>query len=122
MLEEEDYEKKVSESGGYFLSLLRDLKKKHREIGDVDGLGLALRVEICKSDSITPDRELTEKMFLEGLKGTLSYQGSKYGLILDIGGYYKNVFTLAPSLHITRDEMDMAVELLDQLISRCKRA
>ncbi len=120
MLEEEDYEKKVSESGGYFLSLLRDLKKKHPEIGDVDGLGLALRVEICKSDRITPDRELTEKMFLEGLKGTLTYKGLKYGLILDIGGYYKNVFTLAPSLHISQAETEMAVELLDQLISKCK--
>ncbi len=122
MLEEEDYEKKVSETGSYLISMLKDIQRKHREIGDVDGLGLAIRVEICASDGFTPDRELTEKMFLEGLKGTLSYQGSKYGLILDIGGYYKNVFTLAPSLHITRDEMDMAVELLDQLISRCKRA
>jgi 4-aminobutyrate aminotransferase/(S)-3-amino-2-methylpropionate transaminase len=120
MLEEEDYEKKVSESGSHFLSLLRDLQKKHPEIGDVDGLGLTLRVEICKSDSFTPDRELTEKMFLEGLKGTLSYKGSKYGLILDIGGYYKNVFTLAPSLHITKSEMEMAVALFDQLISKCK--
>jgi 4-aminobutyrate aminotransferase / (S)-3-amino-2-methylpropionate transaminase / 5-aminovalerate transaminase len=122
MLDEEDYEKKVSESGTYFLSLLQDLKKKHREIGDVDGLGLAFRVEICKSDSFTPDRELAEKMFLEGLKGTLSHKGSKYGLVLDIGGYYKNVFTLAPSLHITRGEMEMAVELFDQLISKCKKA
>ena len=121
MLEEENYEKKVSESGGYFLSLLRDLKKRHPEIGDVDGLGLALRVEICKSDSITPDRELTEKMFLEGLKGMLHYKGSKCGLILDIGGYYKNVFTLAPSLHISRGEIEMAVELFEQLINKCKK-
>jgi 4-aminobutyrate aminotransferase/(S)-3-amino-2-methylpropionate transaminase len=121
MLEEEDYEKKVAQSGDYFLSLLRDLKKKHGEIGDVDGLGLALRVEICKSDGFTPDRELTEKMFLEGLKGGLNYNGSKYGLILDIGGYYKNVFTLVPSLHITRAEMEMAVDLLDQLIRTCKK-
>ena len=66
--------RKCQKAESYFLSLLRDLKKKHREIGDVDGLGLALRVEICKSDSFTPDRELTEKMFLEGLKGTLSYK------------------------------------------------
>jgi 4-aminobutyrate aminotransferase-like enzyme len=121
MLEEEDYEKKVSESGWYFLSLLKDLQKTHREIGDVDGLGLALRVEICASDSFTPDRELTEKIFLEGLKGTLNHKGSKHGLVLDIGGYYKNVFTLAPSLHITKGEIDMAVELLDQLISKCKK-
>jgi 4-aminobutyrate aminotransferase/(S)-3-amino-2-methylpropionate transaminase len=122
MLEEEDYEKRVAESGAYFLSLLRDLKKKHREIGDVDGLGLALRIEICKADGFTPDRELADKIFLEGLKGTLSYQGLPYGLVLDIGGYYKNVFTLAPSLHITRGEMEMAVELLDQLLNTCKKA
>jgi 4-aminobutyrate aminotransferase / (S)-3-amino-2-methylpropionate transaminase / 5-aminovalerate transaminase len=121
MVEEEDYEKKVSESGKYFLSLLKDLMKKHREIGDVDGLGLALRIEICKPDGFTPDRELTDKMFLEGLKGTLSYRGTSYGLVLDIGGYYKNVFTLAPSLHITKPEMEMAVELFDQLIVKCKR-
>jgi 4-aminobutyrate aminotransferase-like enzyme len=121
MLEEKNYEKEVVDRGQYFLSLLKDLKKKHREIGDVDGLGLTLRVEICASDSFTPNRELTEKIFLEGLKGTLSYKGSKYGLILDIGGYYKNVFTLAPSLYITKSEMDMAVELLDQLIRRCKK-
>ncbi len=121
MLEEENYEKKVSESGSYFLSLLRDLKKRQGEIGDVDGTGLALRVEICKSDGFTPDRELTEKMFLEGLKGTLNYRGSKCGLILDIGGYHKNVFTLAPSLHISRGEIDMAVELLEQLMNKCKR-
>ena len=122
MLEEENYERKVSESGGYFLSLLRDLKKRHPEIGDVDGLGLALRVEICKSDSFTPDRDLTEKMFLEGLKGTLDYKGSKCGLILDIGGYYKNVFTFAPSLHITRGEIEMGVELFEQLMNKCKKS
>ncbi len=122
MLEEGNYEKKVSETGSYFLSLLRDLKKRHREIGDVDGLGLALRVEICKSDSFTPDRELTERIFLEGLKGSLSYKGSRCGLILDIGGYYKNVFTLAPSLHITRGEIEMAVELFEQLMNKCKEA
>jgi 4-aminobutyrate aminotransferase/(S)-3-amino-2-methylpropionate transaminase len=121
MVEEEDYEKKVSESGKYFLSLLKDLQKKHREIGDVDGLGLALRVEICKPDGFTPDRELTDRMFLEGLKGSLSYRGKSHGLVLDIGGYYKNVFTLAPSLYITRPEMDMAVELFDQLIGKCNK-
>ena len=27
--------------------------------------------------------------------------GSKIGLVLDVGGYYKNVITLAPSLHIS---------------------
>jgi len=38
-----------------------------------------------------------------GLSGTLTAGGKKRGLILDVGGYYKNVFTLAPSLYITED-------------------
>ena len=38
----------------------------------------------------------------EGLKGDLEVDGRKYGLVLDIGGYYKNVVTLAPSLHISQ--------------------
>ncbi len=42
----------------------------------------------------------------------------KYGLVLDIGGYYKNVITLAPSLHISYEEIDLSLELLDQLFAR----
>jgi hypothetical protein len=43
------------------------------------------------------------------------------GLVLDIGGYYKNVVTLAPSLEITYPEMDLAHDLLDLLITECKK-
>jgi len=39
--------------------------------------------------------------------------------VLDVGGYYKNVFTLAPALTITQPEMDLALDLLDQLFKRC---
>ena len=45
-----DYEKKVMESGAYFLAGLRRLQERHPEIGDVDGLGLALRMEMCEAD------------------------------------------------------------------------
>jgi 4-aminobutyrate aminotransferase-like enzyme len=40
---------------------------------------------------------------------------------LDVGGYYKNVITFAPSLEISRSEIDQAMELLDQLIIRAKK-
>ena len=121
MLEEEDHEKLVNEKGAYFLTGLRELQRRHRDvIGDVDGLGLALRIEICKEDGITPDRELADRVFAEGLKGNLEVRGRKYGLVLDVGGYYKNVFTLAPAFTITREEMDLALELLEQLFRRCR--
>ncbi|MBX9722258.1 MAG: aminotransferase class III-fold pyridoxal phosphate-dependent enzyme, partial [Candidatus Obscuribacterales bacterium] len=121
ILEEGGYEKSVPEKGKYFLEIIRDLQKKHKEIGDTDGLGLALRMEMCEADSYTPSRRLADMMFQRGLEGNLSYAGKKMGLILDIGGYFKNVITLAPSLEITNREMDMAHDLLDQLITSCKK-
>ena len=80
---------------------------------------MALRVEICRPDGHEPDRELTDLIFAEGMKGDLDARGRRTGLVLDIGGYYKNVFTLAPCFDMTEGEIDLAVELLEQLIRRC---
>lgn len=121
MLAEKDYEKQVMESGAYFLEGLKTLQNRHPEIGDVDGLGLALRAELCEADGFTPNKALLDKMVDIGLSGTLEYKGQKTGLVLDVGGYYKNVITFAPSLEISRSEIDQAIELLDQLIVRAKR-
>ena len=98
---EGNYGDMVLAKGEYFLDLLRDLASKHPEIGDVDGLGLALRMEMCERDGFTPNRALADRMFQRGLEGNLSVRGRRLGLVLDIGGYYKNVVTLAPSLEIT---------------------
>jgi len=118
--EDEDIEKKVVERGKKYLAMLNKLKKKHKEIGDVSGLGLTLRIEVCQEDGYTPNRELTDRMFQEGLAGNLEYKGKKYGLVLDVGGYYKNIFTIAPSFYVTDNEIQMAYEFLDFLFTRCK--
>jgi 4-aminobutyrate aminotransferase/(S)-3-amino-2-methylpropionate transaminase len=120
MTAEIDYGKQVRESGAYFLDGLRDLQKRHPEIGDVDGLGLALRAEICTEDGFTPNRALLDKMVDIGLSGDLDFEGHKAGLVLDVGGYYKNVITFAPSLEISRKEIDQAMVLLEQLLVRAK--
>ena len=44
-----------------------------------------------------------------------------YGLVLDVGGYHKNVITLAPNLLISHEEIDLALALLDQLLIRAAR-
>lgn len=121
MTQETDYETMVTEKGEYFLEGLRELQKRHKEIGDVDGLGLALRAEICTDDGFTPNKALLDKMVDIGLAGDLDWKGKKMGLVLDVGGYYKNVITLAPSLHISTAEIDQGLELLDQLITRAKK-
>jgi 4-aminobutyrate aminotransferase / (S)-3-amino-2-methylpropionate transaminase / 5-aminovalerate transaminase len=121
MLEETDYESMCFSKGAYFLEGLQNLKKRHSIIGDVDGLGMALRMEICGTDGFTPDKAMTDRMVDEAMKGDLEVGGKRYGLVLDIGGYYKNVVTLAPALTISREEMDLALALLDPLLARVTR-
>ena len=118
MMEEEDFEARVMQSGAYFLARLKDLAKRYPQMGDVDGLGLALRVEMCQTDGFTPNRELVDAMMNIGLSGTLTAGGKSKGLILDVGGYYKNVFTIAPSLYITREEIDTAIALFEEALQR----
>ncbi len=120
MMEEENYEEITKRKGAYFLSQLKELQRRYpKVIGDTDGLGMALRIEICAADGYTPDRELVERMFALGLEGNLDARGRRMGLVLDVGGYYKNVFTLAPAFDMTEEEMDISVELIEQLIRRC---
>jgi 4-aminobutyrate aminotransferase-like enzyme len=122
MLAEGDYEREVAEKGAYFLAGLKELQTRWPQIGDVDGLGLALRAEICEADGWTPNKALLDLMAEEGMKGDLDVgDGQRHGLILDVGGYHKNVITLAPSLHISKDEIDLGLKLIDQLLRRCIR-
>ena len=118
---ETDFETMVMSKGKYFLEGLKELQKKHKIIGDVDGLGLALRAEICTDDGFTPDKAMTDRMCDEAMKGDLVVNGKKYGLVLDIGGYHKNVITFAPALTISHEEIDLGLNLIDQLIRRCQK-
>jgi 4-aminobutyrate aminotransferase / (S)-3-amino-2-methylpropionate transaminase / 5-aminovalerate transaminase len=114
----QNYEKTVVDKGAYFLTRLEELKSRHRTIGDVSGLGLALRIEVTQPDRYTPNKALVDKIFEAGLEGGIPTSKGPMGLVLDVGGYYKNVFTLAPSLEITREEIDLGVELLDFLFKK----
>ncbi len=121
MIGEEDFGARVAARGKRFLQGLEVLKSNHAIVGDVDGLGLALRLEICGPDGFTPDKATLDWMVDEGMKGDMMVDGHSYGLVLDVGGYHKNVITLAPSLMISDKEIDLALELLDQLLVRAER-
>ncbi|MTJ82450.1 MAG: aminotransferase class III-fold pyridoxal phosphate-dependent enzyme [Telmatospirillum sp.] len=121
MMDEDDYETMTREKGAYFLEGIKELKKRHKIVGDVDGIGMALRIEITAEDRFTPDKAMTDRIVDLAMAGDLDANGKKVGLVLDIGGYWKNVITLAPSLTISYEEMDLAFNLLDQLFTRATR-
>ena len=116
LIEESNFSEDVPKKGQYFISRLRKLQKKYPQIGDVDGIGLALRMEMCEKDGYTPNKELTDEIAEIGLSGELTAGGKKRGLVLDVGGYYKNVFTLAPSFYITEKEIDLGVDLFEEAL------
>ncbi len=119
----ENREAEIADKGAYFLDKLRDLKDRFPHIvGDVDGLGLALRMELCEDDGWTPSEKRADFLFNEGLDGNLSHDGEPLGLVLDIGGYHKNVITMAPNLLVSKAEIDMAHDLLTQLLERVVKA
>ena len=123
LIEDEDFETTVPQKGAYFLKRLQELKRKYPScIGHVEGLGLALRMEMCREDGYSPNRELTDAIMNIGLSGSLTAGGKKRGLVLDVGGYYKNVFTLAPSLYITEEEIDLGVALFEEALVRALAA
>lgn len=101
------------------MARLEELKARHRTIGDVAGLGLALRIEVTEADRYTPNKALVDAIVESGLQGKIPTSREAMGLVLDVGGYYKNVLTLAPSLEITREGIDLSFEMLDFLFKKC---
>ena len=73
-------------------------------------------------DTLSESR-LVDLMCDEGTdKADPIVDGKRYRLILEIGGYHKNVITLAPALTMSYAEIDLALKLLDQLFARVAKA
>lgn len=121
IMEEEDFETSIQAKSRQFLQGLNFLKSKYKNIGDIGGIGFALRIEITEDDGYTPSKRICDFLQEEGLKGDLSYKGKRCGLVLNNGGFYKNIITLVPSLYISGEEIDMSIELLDQLFGRIEQ-
>lgn len=96
--------------GEYLKKQLQELQQKHECIGDVRGVGLLLGVEIVR------DRETREPNIDLGHK--ISNTCLEMGLSMNIvrvkgmGG----VFRIAPPLSITREEIDLGIQILDEAI------
>lgn len=117
LVEESDFALDIPRKGRSLVSRFKRLQKRYPQIGDINSLGLAIRIEMCQKDGYTPNKELTDRIASIGLSGALTAGGKRRGLALDVGGYYKNVFTLAPSFYITDEEMDLGVDLFEEALS-----
>jgi 4-aminobutyrate aminotransferase len=97
--------------GEYLQEGLRRLMQKHDCIGDVRGLGLMVGVEFVEDRvSMKPAPELRER---------IEYACFERGLIILGAGF--NTIRWSPPLIITRENIDVALEIFDEAISAsCK--
>lgn len=106
--EEEKLVEKAARTGEYFQKGLRELQSRHPLIGNVDGRGLFIGVELVR------DRKTKEPASEEN--GIVSHECFKRGLLYEKGGYYGNMVKTICPLSISEQEIDKAIEIFDQAI------
>jgi len=122
LIKKDDFESKANHIGEYLTEQLDELKERYPIIGYVDSIGAAIRVEITERDGRTPDRGMCEKIFNLGLNPNIPVSNGKtYGLILDVGGWYKSTFTIAPNLYSTDEELDLGIELFEKIVKKANK-
>ncbi|MCP4425752.1 MAG: aspartate aminotransferase family protein [Chloroflexi bacterium] len=100
--------------GQYLKDRLCELQRRHEAIGDVRGRGLLLGVEIVanrktREPGHTLIKALTERCYALGLN------------INRVGGRH-TIWRIAPPLTISKDEIDQAIEIMDQAFKQISPA
>ena len=94
--------------GNYAKKRFNELKEKYEIVGDVRGLGLLLGVEIVKKkETKEPDRTSALKII---------WRCWEKGLLMMTYGKYGNVLRIAPPLVISKEELDKAIDIIEESI------
>ncbi len=97
----------AAEVGSYLKQGLEKLKEKHACIGDVRGLGMMLGVEfVTDKESLKPDPELRDRVEMACFNRGL--------IILGCG---TSTIRWSPPLILTKENVDVALEIFDEAVS-----
>src|SRR5436305_4577236 len=112
VIEEEGLVEQARQRGNYLLERLRQLQQCHEQIGDVRGKGLLVGLELVE------DR--TTKKPADALGVAVGDECLRRGLSMNIvrstGGMI-NCFRMAPPLSIAEDEIDIAIDIIDEALT-----
>ncbi|MGE5628404.1 MAG: aspartate aminotransferase family protein [Solirubrobacterales bacterium] len=106
VIEEEELLKTAYEKGEYLKGKFKELKGRYPMIGDVRGLGLSIGVDLVK------DRE-TKERYQEAC-AKICYRCWEKGLLLTF--FANNVLRVQPPLVITKEQIDKAVDIIEESI------
>jgi len=112
VIESEKLLEKTRRLGGYALDRMRAMMDRHPMIGEARGLGLLLGLELVTDrKTMTRASEAAEDVMYRALAKGLNFK-------VTMG----NIVTLTPALTITHEELEHALEILDQAITEWEQA
>jgi len=101
----------AKDMGNYALTCMRDMQQRRRLIGAVRGLGLLMGMELVKDRRTKePATEETEQVMYDALAKGLNFK-------VTMG----NIITLTPPLTVTKQQMDKALNILDQCLEEVEQ-
>ncbi len=107
IIEDEDLVANAATVGQYALERLQDMMDKHHLIGDVRGRGFLFGVELVNDrETREPAREAADQVLYRALDKGLSFKTTM-----------GNVLTFTPSLITTKQDMELALEIIDNCLS-----
>jgi 4-aminobutyrate aminotransferase len=98
--------------GEYLMGKLKEMQKKFPVIGDIRGKGLMVGLELIE------DQESMKKA--SGLRNRIVNEMVQHGVILI--GCGENTLRFAPPLIVTKDEIDVALEIFEQVLEKLTAA
>src|SRR6266851_630509 len=112
VIEKEHLVEQAKQRGEYLLARLQELQQRHEQIGDVRGKGLLVGIELVE-DRVkkTPADALAKAVGDECIR-----RGLSMNIVRSVGGLL-NCFRMAPPLSVTEQEIDIAVEIIDDALA-----
>ncbi len=109
VIEEEGLQANARAVGGHCVEGMQRLMSKHMLIGDVRGKGLMLGMELVR------DRRTKEPATEEAV--AILEKVREMGVLIGKTGLFGNVLRIKPPLCITKEDVDFALDVLDEALS-----
>jgi 4-aminobutyrate aminotransferase-like enzyme len=113
VIEKEGILDNASSVGQRIQRSLADLQAEHGLLGDVNGRGLFIGIELVR------DRRTKEPATQEA--EWIQRRCMDQGLLIQRAGYFGNRFNICPPLAITNEEADTGVEILEDTLREAER-
>ena len=106
-IEQQNLPANAENMGDYAMGRMRTMQQQHKIIGAVRGLGLLMGMELVK------DRQTKEPAIEEAEQVMYSALGKGLSFKVTMG----NIITLTPPLTITKQQMDKAMDILNECLN-----